>query len=148
MIPERPTHRPDSDIEDTSVVPSVLPESKVTEEEERLDQKPQVEELDDNFYRDLYDDLAVSMVTVGPNISEYEAVEYEDISNETENQEYEEYETYEDGYGFAEREGADTWDGEASGRPLKGEKGEPAIFEPVGLSIQTEYCSWKSILSP
>uniref|UniRef100_A0A8C7MWA7 Collagen, type V, alpha 3a n=1 Tax=Oncorhynchus kisutch TaxID=8019 RepID=A0A8C7MWA7_ONCKI len=108
MIPERPTHRPDSDIEDTSVVPSALPESK----EERLDQKSQVEELDDNFYGDLYDDLAVSMVTVGPNISEYEAVEYEDISNETENQEYEEYEMYEDGYGFAEREGADTWDGE------------------------------------
>lgn len=41
-----------------------------------------------------------------------QAVEYEDISNETENQEYEEYETYEDGYGFAEREGEDTWDGE------------------------------------
>lgn len=32
MIPERPTHRPDSDIEDPSVVPSALPESKVTEE--------------------------------------------------------------------------------------------------------------------
>ncbi|CDQ77544.1 unnamed protein product [Oncorhynchus mykiss] len=137
MIPERPTHRPDSDIEDPSVVPSALPESKVTEEEERLDKKPQMEEFDDNFYGDLYDDLAVSMVTVGPNISEYEAVEYEDISNETENQEYEEYETYEDGYGFAEREGDDTWDGEASGRALKGEKGEPAIVEPVSLSIQT-----------
>lgn len=32
MIPERPTHTPDSDIEDPSVVPSALPESKVTEE--------------------------------------------------------------------------------------------------------------------
>lgn len=41
-------------------------------QEERLDKKPQMEEFDDNFYGDLYDDLAVSMVTVGPNISEYE----------------------------------------------------------------------------
>ncbi|CAB1341835.1 unnamed protein product [Coregonus sp. 'balchen'] len=133
MIPERPTHRPNSDIEDPSVVPSALPESKVTEEEERPDKKPQMEEFDENFYGELYDDLEVSMVTMGPNISGYEIVEYEDISNETENQEYEEYETYEDGYGFAEREGADTWDGEASVRALKGEKGEPAIVEPGTL---------------
>lgn len=41
-------------------------------QEERLDKKPQMEEFHDNFYGDLYDDLDVSMVTVGPNISDYE----------------------------------------------------------------------------
>lgn len=43
-------------------------------------------------------------------------LEYEDYKNETE-PEYEEYEIYEDGYGFAEREGAETWDGEVNQSP-------------------------------
>lgn len=38
-------------------------------------------------------------------------LEYGDFKNETE-AEYEEYEIYDDGYGFAERERAETWDGE------------------------------------
>lgn len=34
--------------------------------------KPVVEEYGDDLYRDLYDDLSVSTVTVGPNVTEYE----------------------------------------------------------------------------
>lgn len=34
--------------------------------------KPVVEEYGDDLYADLYDDLSVSTVTVGPNVTEYE----------------------------------------------------------------------------
>ena len=34
--------------------------------------KPVVEEYGDDLFRDLYDDLSVSTVTVGPNVTEYE----------------------------------------------------------------------------
>ncbi len=34
--------------------------------------KPVEEEYGNDLYRDLYDDLSVSTVTVGPNITEYE----------------------------------------------------------------------------
>lgn len=34
--------------------------------------KPLVEEFGDDLYRDLYDDLSVSTVTVGPNVTDYE----------------------------------------------------------------------------
>lgn len=34
--------------------------------------KPVVEEYGDDLYRDLYDDLTVSTVTVGPNVTEHE----------------------------------------------------------------------------
>lgn len=40
-------------------------------------------------------------------------LEYEDYKNNTES-DYEEYETYEDGYDFAERERAETWDREVN----------------------------------
>lgn len=33
---------------------------------------PLVEEYDDDFFSDLYDDQYVSTVTVGPNVTEYE----------------------------------------------------------------------------
>lgn len=39
-------------------------------------------------------------------------LDYDDFKNDTT---YEEYELYEDGFGFAEREGAETWDGEVKG---------------------------------
>lgn len=42
-----------------------------------------------------------------------QTLEYEDIKNDTQ-AEYEEYEIYEDGFGFAEREQAETWDGEVN----------------------------------
>lgn len=89
--------------------------------------------------------------------------QYEDYKNDTE---YEEYEAYTDGFEFAERDSADTWDGQVtlirnsptkwsclqlplstdfltiliylsvsppqgSVRGEKGQKGEPAIIEPV-----------------
>lgn len=38
-------------------------------------------------------------------------LEYEDLKNHTE---YEEYEIYEDDFEFAERERAETWDGEVN----------------------------------
>lgn len=34
--------------------------------------KPLVEEYGDDLYGDIYDDLPVSTVTVGPNVTEYE----------------------------------------------------------------------------
>lgn len=34
--------------------------------------QPVVEEYEDDLYKDLYDDLAVSTVTVGPNVTDYE----------------------------------------------------------------------------
>lgn len=34
--------------------------------------RPVVEEYGDDLYGDLYDDLSVSTVTVGPNVTEYE----------------------------------------------------------------------------
>lgn len=40
-------------------------------------------------------------------------LEYEDYKNDTESY-YEEYEIYEDSYDFAEREGAQTWDGQVN----------------------------------
>lgn len=41
-------------------------------QEDKSVKKPVVEEYGDDLYRDLYDDLAVSMVTVGPNVTEHE----------------------------------------------------------------------------
>ena len=41
-------------------------------------------------------------------------LEYEDLKNAT-SSEYEEYEIYEDAYSFAERDLAQTWDGEVNG---------------------------------
>lgn len=43
----------------------------------------------------------------------YQTLEYEDFKNET-GSEYEEYEIYDNGYDFAERERAQTWDGEVN----------------------------------
>ncbi|KAG8006874.1 Collagen alpha-1(XI) chain, partial [Nibea albiflora] len=131
-IMEMPTHEPDSTTEPPTVGPSELPESKVTEEEGKPVTKPVVEEYEDDLYKDLYDDLSVSSVTVGPNVTDYEILEYEDYKNDTQS-EYEEYEIYEDGFEFAERERAGTWNGEASLRAEKGQKGEPAIIEPGTL---------------
>ena len=34
--------------------------------------KPMVEEYGDDLFGDLYDDLSVSTVTVGPNVTDYE----------------------------------------------------------------------------
>lgn len=34
--------------------------------------QPLVEEYGDDLYKDLYDDLSVSTVTVGPNVTDYE----------------------------------------------------------------------------
>ncbi|KAG5832804.1 hypothetical protein ANANG_G00295030 [Anguilla anguilla] len=115
-----------------------LPYSSLTLESEevqvdRRPKQPEVEEFGEDFYSDLYDDLSVSTVTVAPNVTEYEIIEYEDYINGTEyhEQEYEEYEEYEDRFGLVEREDADTWDGQNKNvQPEKGEKGEPAIFEP------------------
>ncbi|KAF0032842.1 hypothetical protein F2P81_015132 [Scophthalmus maximus] len=121
---EMPTHEPDSTTQEPTVVPRALPESVVAEEET----KPVLEEYGD----DLYDDLSVSTVTVGPNVTDYEILDYEASKNDTE---YEEYETYEDGFEFAEREKADTWDGEAGHRAEKGQKGEPAVIEP-GMLVE------------
>uniref|UniRef100_A0A668AYK6 Collagen, type V, alpha 3a n=1 Tax=Myripristis murdjan TaxID=586833 RepID=A0A668AYK6_9TELE len=122
---EMPTHEPDF----TTEAPTVL---LISSFEDKPVRKPVVEEYGDDFYSDLYDDLSVSTVTVGPNITDYEVLEYGDFKNETES-EYEEYEIYDDGFGFAERERAETWDGEASPRGEKGEKGEQAIIEPVSF---------------
>lgn len=33
--------------------------------------KPVVEEYGDDLFKDLYDDLSVSTVTVGPNVTDY-----------------------------------------------------------------------------
>lgn len=41
-------------------------------QEDKPARKPVVEEYGDDFYSDLYDDLSVSTVTVGPNITDYE----------------------------------------------------------------------------
>uniref|UniRef100_A0A8C9SH74 Collagen, type V, alpha 3a n=1 Tax=Scleropages formosus TaxID=113540 RepID=A0A8C9SH74_SCLFO len=70
---------------------------------------PEPEEFEDDFFSNMYDDISVSTVTVGPNITKYETLEYEEMKNEMEynEKEYEEYE-YEDRYGLAEREGAET----------------------------------------
>lgn len=132
LIPEMPTHEPESNLEDPSVVSMALPESRV--EEERPAKEPVVEELDKDLYRDLYNDLSVSTVTVGPNITDYEMIEYDDLKNDSQLLEYEEYEVYDDGrFGPTEREGAQTWGGEGVIRFQKGEKGEPAIMEPGTL---------------
>lgn len=46
--------------------------SRVGLQEDKPVKKPVVEEYGDDLYRDLYDDLSVSTVTVGPNVTEYE----------------------------------------------------------------------------
>ncbi|KPP68454.1 collagen alpha-1(XI) chain-like [Scleropages formosus] len=91
------------------------------------------EEFEDDFFSNMYDDISVSTVTVGPNITKYE---YEEMKNEMEynEKEYEEYE-YEDRYGLAEREGAETAQGKQENIVgQKGEKGEPAAIEPGMLA--------------
>uniref|UniRef100_A0A8D2ZRC7 Collagen, type V, alpha 3a n=1 Tax=Scophthalmus maximus TaxID=52904 RepID=A0A8D2ZRC7_SCOMX len=119
---EMPTHEPDSTTQEPTVVPRAFSCAGLQET------KPVLEEYGD----DLYDDLSVSTVTVGPNVTDYEILDYEASKNDTE---YEEYETYEDGFEFAEREKADTWDGEAGHRAEKGQKGEPAVIEP-GMLVE------------
>ncbi|KAK3530708.1 hypothetical protein QTP86_032245 [Hemibagrus guttatus] len=114
---------------------STLPYNSLSldpEEVQKVPRKQAVEEYDD-LYSDHYSDLSVSTVTAGPNITEYEIVEYEELDNGTEYvvrdyEEYEEYEEYEDRYGPATREGNDHWNRQASTAPQKGEKGEPAMF--------------------
>lgn len=93
---------------------------------------PEIEEYSDDF---LYDDLSTSTVTVGPNITDYEVnvflfcflisrtchwqisisqiLEYTDYKNDTE-LDYEGEEIYDDAFGFAERERAETWGGEVN----------------------------------
>lgn len=97
------------------------------EEAEKVPKKRVVEHFEEFDYSDLYDDLSVSTVTAGPNITEYEIVEYEDYDNSTDDyyqvQEYE----YED-EDAAEREQAFVLGLENI--PEKGEKGEPAVFGP------------------
>lgn len=41
-------------------------------QEDKSVKRPVVEEYGDDLYGDLYDDLSVSTVTVGPNVTEYE----------------------------------------------------------------------------
>lgn len=41
-------------------------------QEDKPVKKPVLEEYGDDLYRDLYDDLTVSTVTVGPNVTEHE----------------------------------------------------------------------------
>ncbi|KAM9391317.1 collagen alpha-1(XI) chain-like [Salvelinus alpinus] len=103
--------------------------SQETEEETKPARRVKVEEFDEFDYSDLYDDLSVSTVTVRPNVTEYEIVEYEDYDNETDEYEVREYEyeeEFEDRYGLAERERAETW--KRQERLEKGEKGEPSYF--------------------
>uniref|UniRef100_A0A3Q3S7N0 Collagen, type V, alpha 3a n=1 Tax=Mastacembelus armatus TaxID=205130 RepID=A0A3Q3S7N0_9TELE len=135
---EMPTHEPDS----TPEVPALVPTFGVSWfifavthlglcvglQGDKPVKEPVVEEYGHDLYGHLYDDdISVSTVTVGPNITEYEVLEYEDNKNDTDT-EYEEYETYDDGFDFAERERAQVWDGEVNF--IKGQKGEPAIIEP------------------
>ncbi|KAJ8367080.1 hypothetical protein AAFF_G00331350 [Aldrovandia affinis] len=134
-FPEMPTHEPDPSVEARSVVPSPLPKSLLPRVKlDRPPKEPEVEEFGEDFYSDLYDDI--SLPTEGPNVTDYETVEYEDYTNGTgyHEREYEEYEEYEDRFGLVEREDADTWDIEGKRfKPEKGEKGEPAIIEPGTL---------------
>ena len=57
-------------------------------------------------------DSLCSLSVVRHPLMTSQVIEYDDIRNETDQVEYEEYEIYDDGYGFAERESAGTWDGE------------------------------------
>lgn len=41
-------------------------------QEDKPVEMPVVEEYGDDLYKDLYDDLTVSTVTVGPNVTEHE----------------------------------------------------------------------------
>ncbi|KTF91352.1 hypothetical protein cypCar_00004056 [Cyprinus carpio] len=127
-IPDMPTHEPDTyqdelaktttkpvaDLEDqTELTTAVSESSKMEVEEERPIKTPEVEEFSDDLYGDEHNELLVSTVTVGPNITDYEILEYE-LKNDSNSfeQEYEEYEVYEDRFDPAQREKPGTWDGE------------------------------------
>ncbi|KAL1278593.1 hypothetical protein QQF64_025266, partial [Cirrhinus molitorella] len=145
-IPDMPTHEPDTyqeeltvatkkpvmDLENQSVLATAVSESpKMEVEGERPIKTPEVEEFSDDLYGDEHNELLVSTVTVGPNITDYEILEYDEFKNDSNSfeQEYEEYEVYEDRFDPAQREKPGTWDGE--GRQFeKGQKGEPAVVEP------------------
>ncbi|XP_015252893.1 PREDICTED: collagen alpha-1(XI) chain-like [Cyprinodon variegatus] len=114
---------------------SALPYESIsieTEEEEGTPKKRIVEEFD---YSVFYDDISVSTVTAGPNVTEYEFIEYEDYDNTTNYyhvNEYEEYdEEYDDRYGPAEREREYLLN--TQNLPEKGQKGEPGY---LGLGTQ------------
>uniref|UniRef100_A0A671QSJ9 Collagen alpha-1(XI) chain-like n=1 Tax=Sinocyclocheilus anshuiensis TaxID=1608454 RepID=A0A671QSJ9_9TELE len=82
-IPDMPTHEPDTyqdelakattkpvtDLEDQSVLTTAVSESSKME---RPIKTPEVEELSDDLYADEHNELLVSTVTVGPNITDYE----------------------------------------------------------------------------
>uniref|UniRef100_A0A3B4CG06 Fibrillar collagen NC1 domain-containing protein n=1 Tax=Pygocentrus nattereri TaxID=42514 RepID=A0A3B4CG06_PYGNA len=154
LIPEMPTHEPDSIMtlptslsdnpEDPTVALTALPQSPQTEE--RPVNKPEVEEYAKNVYSNTYDDLSVSTVTVATNISEYELIEYDDFKNGTESSEleYEEYEVDEDRYGPAKRERARTWNGQV------GPSGNGAwvVFTAADLRRVTCFntCTYKRVL--
>ncbi|XP_057699488.1 collagen alpha-1(XI) chain-like isoform X2 [Corythoichthys intestinalis] len=89
-----------------------------------------VEELDEYDLSDLYEDVSISTVTAGPNLTEYEIFEYEDYDNSTDDYQVNEYEYEEEEvderYRPAEREGGIGLN--AQYVPEKGEKGEPALL--------------------
>lgn len=68
-------------------------------------------------------------------------LDYEASKNDTE---YEEYETYEDGFEFAEREKADTWDGEVNLTVLSHIKWSrrPLISNNPRVSICFSHSGW------
>uniref|UniRef100_A0A8C2E8U9 Collagen, type V, alpha 3a n=1 Tax=Cyprinus carpio TaxID=7962 RepID=A0A8C2E8U9_CYPCA len=141
-IPDMPTHEPDTfqdeltiamtkpvtDLEDQSVLATAVSEPPKTEEERPI-KTPEVEEFSDDLYRDEHNELLVSTVTVGPNITDFEILENDEFQNGSNSfeEEYEEYEVYEDRFDPAKREMPGTWDGE-------GLPGIPGITGPPGPS--------------
>ncbi|TRY90262.1 hypothetical protein DNTS_005119 [Danionella cerebrum] len=130
--PEQNEHLRDSTLPamDPEKPPAITEFTKTEVEEEQPIKSPQVEEFNDDLYRDHHDELLVSTVTVAPNITDYELLEYE-LRNATDSseQEYVEYEAYEDRFDPVKRERPALWDGK-DGRFEKGEKGDPAVIEP------------------
>ncbi|KAA0705379.1 Collagen alpha-1(XI) chain [Triplophysa tibetana] len=151
-LPDMPTHEPDtfveeytkqtttvpeSNLEEHSVSPPALPKDESTKmevdrrvQDERPIKTPEVEEFSDDLYSDKHDELLVSTATVGPNITDYEIMEYDEFRNHSDSEQvFEEYEVNEDRFDPAERENAVTWDGQGRGFE-QGQKGEPAVIEP------------------
>uniref|UniRef100_A0A8C5HEZ4 Collagen, type V, alpha 3a n=1 Tax=Gouania willdenowi TaxID=441366 RepID=A0A8C5HEZ4_GOUWI len=85
----------------------------------------------DDLSEDLYNNVTVSTITVSPNVTEYEILEYDDFTNDTEAQ-YEEYEIYDDTFSFAERQKPETWAGEVPFRGLPGPAGPTGPPGPSG----------------
>ncbi|KAM9314869.1 collagen alpha-1(XI) chain-like [Pholidichthys leucotaenia] len=111
------------------------------EEVERVPKKHVVEEFEEFDYSDLYTDPMVSSVTAGPNITEYEIIEYEDYDNTTDDYHEKEYEydyeeEYDERYGPAKRERELSLNAEDI--PEKGQKGEPGYYG-AGTQITGPY---------